>query len=597
MIGPVARNLRATAIDDGIDGRMTMRSSIASGRARGWGGGAPLSWLFAFVLIGLPMLLVVVQAVVPKLFDPTAPSIAVSIEPLSHMVTSPRLLRGIINTVVLGLVGAVVSTLFGLALALVVHLTDVRLGTVWKSLPWVVFATPSYLKGLAWVLLMSQGGYLVYLGILTPAQASSFFGPPGLLLVMALSLFPVPYFIIRARLEGIGGEYIDAARMASANSARTIILIVVPMIMPAIGLSLLTSFAEIVGDFGIANTIARSMNLGLLTYNIYAATSSFPVDFAAAGAQALLLGVLVSGSVVAAASGGTQRDARFLSGRNRTLRPYRLRLWQPLAILLLSLLTIAAAVLPLLAVALRALTTSLGAGLSPSNFSLSALRTVFDTSSVAGQALVSSFEYAFAAAFFTVAFAIVFAYRVSLASKRTRVLAAGLAMVTVAVPGIILAFGYILLYDRVPGFEDLGLYGTRTLLVLGYCAAALPYCLIFMWAALDRLGSSIGEASRLAGAGPLRHLRLIVAPLIGKAIAAAFGVTMIRTIFELPMSQFLMPQAGPAIPALIVDDFTQDRDAVACALALVALLAVAVASGLVALIGRYNFRSKEAASW
>jgi len=175
-------------------------------------------------------------------------------------------------------------------------------------------------------------------------------------------------------------------------------------------------------------------------------------------------------------------------------------------------------------------------------------------------------------------------------------IAVGLAMVTVAVPGIILAFGYILLYDRVPGFIDLGLYGTRTLLVLGYCAAALPYCLIFMWSALDRLGPSIGEASRLAGASPVQHLRRIVAPLIGRAIAAAFGVTMVRTVFELPMSQFLMPQAGPALPALIVDDFTQDRDAVACAMALVALLAVAIVWGLVFAFSRSGGGRKEIGS-
>jgi ABC-type Fe3+ transport system permease subunit len=594
VTGPAALSFGAATPHDGI-GRNMMSRAFTIGKGS-WGGRSPLSWLFAFVLVGLPMLLVIVQAVVPKLFDPTSPSLALSFDPLVRLVTSPRLLHGIINTVVIGVVGAIASTILGVSLALVIHLTDVRIRGIWKALPWVVFATPSYLKGLAWVLLMSQGGYLVYLGILTPAQASSFFGPPGLLLVMALSLFPVPYFIVRARLEGIGGEFIDAARMASAGSGRTITHIVLPMIMPAIGLSLLTTFAEVVGDFGLANTIARSMNLGLLTYNIYAATSSFPVDFAAAGAQALLLGILVSGSVVAAALGGTQRDARFLSGRNRELRRYRLGYWQPLIVGLLLVLSATAAAMPLLAVCLRALTTSLGAGLAPSNFSLNAIGTVLDISTEAGQALVASFGYAITVAILTVAFSIVFAYRVSLASERVRVVAAGLAMVTVAVPGIILAFGYILLYDRVPGFEDLGLYGTQVLLVLGYCAAALPYCLIFMWAALDRLGASLGEASRLAGATPLRHLRLIVAPLIGRAIAAAFGVTMIRTVFELPMSQFLMPQAGPALPALIVDDFTQDRDAVACALALVALVAVAAAWGLVALISRSTRSSREVVS-
>jgi ABC-type Fe3+ transport system permease subunit len=590
---PEARIARASARGRSIRD-VALRPFTSHGRR--WGGNAPLLWLVAFILVGLPMLLVLVQAIFPKLFDPTSPSLRPSLDALARMITSPRLLRGIVNTIILGMVGAVVSTLLGAAWALIVHLSDVRLRRVWTALPWIVFATPSYLKGLAWVLLMSQGGYLVYLGVLSPMQASAFFGPPGLLLVMALSLFPVPYFIIRARLEGIGGEYIDAARMASAGPMRTVVKIIVPMLMPAIGLSLLTTFAEVIGDFGLANTIARSMNFGLLTYNIYAATSSFPVDFAGAGAQALLLAVLVSGSVSAAAMSGTQREARFLSGRNRHLRPYRLGGWQPLAVGLLMLVAVLSAALPLLAVTLRALTTSLGDGLALANFSLDAIRAVLDLSNVAGQALVSSFLYGFAAAFVTVAFAVLFAFRVSLASSRVRTIAVALAMVTVAVPGIILAFGYILLYDRVPGFTELNLYGTRTLLVLGYSAAALPYCLIFMWSALDRLGPSIGEASRLAGASPFQYLRRIVAPLAGRAIAAAFGVTMVRTVFELPMSQLLMPQAGPALPALIVDDFTQDRDAVACAMALVALLAVALIWGLVLAITRSSAGQKEMTS-
>jgi len=548
---------------------------------RNWRGSAPLLWLVAFLLIGLPLILVLVQAVLPKLFDPTAPSFEPDITALIRLVSSPRLFRGILNTILLGIVGAVTSTALGTALALILTLTDVRMPRVWLALPWVVFATPSYLKGLAWVLLMSQGGYLVYLGLFTPEGASAFFGPPGLLMVMAFSLFPVPYFIVRSRLQGLGGEFIDAARMASARPGQTIRRIVVPLLLPAIGLSLLTTFAEIVGDFGMANTIARSMNFGLLTYNIYAATASFPVDFAAAGAQALLLVVLVSGSVAATALSGADRETRFLSGRNRQLAKYRLGGWQPLMLLCLAALLFAAAIMPLFAIVVRAFTISLSGALSPDNLSLKAIRTVFDSSTTAGQALIWSFAYAFLAAVLAVAFSTLFAYRISLASRTTRLFSAGMAMVTVAIPGIILAFGYILLYNRLSGFRDTGLYGSRLLLIIGYAAAALPYCLIFLWAALDRLGASLGEASRLSGASPMQHLRRIVLPLIRRAIIVAFGVTMIRSLFELPMSQFLMPSAGPALPALIVNDFTQDRDAVACAMALTALCIV----GIIAAVG------------
>ncbi len=572
-----------------------MTVAFAIGR-RNWRGSAPLLWLIAFVLIGLPLLLVLAQAALPKLFDPTAPSFMPDATALTRLVSSPRLFRGIVNTILLGLIGAVVSTALGTVLALVLAVTDIRLRRLWLALPWIVFATPSYLKGLAWVLLMSQGGYLVYLGLLTPESASAFFGPPGLLMVMAFALFPVPYFIVRSRLQGLGGEFIDAARMASARPGQTIRRIVLPMLAPAIGLSLLTTFAEIVGDFGMANTIARSMNFGLLTYNIYAATASFPVDFAAAGAQALLLVLLVSGSVAATALSGAQRETRFLSGRNRQLVKYRLGGWQMPALVILAVLALGAAGLPLFAIVIRAFTVSLSDALAPGNFSLAAMRTVFDLGDVAGQALVSSFAYAFVAAIVAVGFATLFAYRISLASPATRMVSAGLAMVAVAIPGIILAFGYILLYNRLAGFRDLGLYGSRLLLVLGYAAAALPYCLIFLWAALDRLGASLGEASRLSGAGPMQHLRRIVLPLIRRAIAVAFGVTVVRSVFELPMSQFLMPASGPALPALIVNDFTQDRDAVACALALVALLAVAIVAGIAAIARKFRPFSKEAAA-
>ncbi|MBB3397372.1 hypothetical protein EV291_12314 [Rhizobium sp. BK068] len=52
------------------------------------------------------------------------------------------------------------------------------------------------------------------------------------------------------------------------------------------------------------------------------------------------------------------------------------------------------------------------------------------------------------------------------------------------------------------------------------------------------------------------------------------------------MAQFLMPSAGPSLAALIVNDFTQDRDAVACALALVTLVAVAVVAAIGAAINK-----------
>lgn len=57
---------------------------------------------------------------------------------------------------------------------------------------------------------------------------------------------------------------------------------------PAIMLSCLAIFADVLSDFGLATGIARTANFGVLTYAIYAAASDCPVDFPMAGTQARL---------------------------------------------------------------------------------------------------------------------------------------------------------------------------------------------------------------------------------------------------------------------------------------------------------------------
>ena len=47
--------------------------------------------------------------------------------------------------------------------------------------------------------------------------------------------------------------------MAGAGQWRTLVKVILPLLVPAIALALLTTFAEVAGDFGIATTIARQI--------------------------------------------------------------------------------------------------------------------------------------------------------------------------------------------------------------------------------------------------------------------------------------------------------------------------------------------------
>ena len=390
----------------------------------------------------------------------------------------------------------------------------------------------------------------------------------------------MPYFIVRARLAGMGGEFLDAARMAGAGPWRITRVIILPMLASAVALSLLTTFAEIISDFGMASTIAKQMNFGLLTYNIYSATAQYPVDFPAAAAQSLTLALLVGTVVIIGHLTGQQEVLSFLTGRNRSLTRFALGRWQWPVVAALALLGFAAAVLPLLAVCARAFTNTLADGLTAKNLSVAAFTKIFAANSVPGQSFIDSFVYSAATAVAATVLGLLVSAKVADGKPWLKNLAAWLALLTVALPGIVLGFGYILLYNRVPGFADLKLYGGPALLVISYVAAALPYALMFLWTALDRLGPSLRDASRLAGASPLRHLVLISGPLVRRAVVTVFGVCLLRTLFELPLSRLLIPVNGPPLPVVVVENFVQDRDALACAVALLAMLGVGLAAAI-----------------
>jgi len=162
-----------------------------------------------------------------------------------------------------------------------------------------------------------------------------------------------------------------------------------------------------------------------------------------------------------------------------------------------------------------------------------------------------------------------------------------LALGSIAIPGIVLGFGYILMWDRLPGFRELPFpaYGTWPLLLTGYIAAALPYALVIVLSAMGQISPNLIDAARLHGANAVVRLVRIVMPLIAVGILTASLFVFLRTMFELPISQLLLPKSGPPAPALIVRLFSNDDDGIGSALSLFTMLVAVVGAAAAWLIG------------
>ncbi len=126
---------------------------------------------------------------------------------------------------------------------------------------------------------------------------------------------------------------------------------------------------------------------------------------------------------------------------------------------------------------------------------------------------------------------------------RGRALLDSLVMLPLAVPGLVMAFGYLALSQ--PGKPFAFLIGAdgnpALLLIVAYAFRRLPYVVRSAVAGLQQSNPVLEEAAKSMGATPLRSLRKIALPLIGANLAAgailAFAFAMLEVSDSLILAQ------------------------------------------------------------
>ena len=116
-----------------------------------------------------------------------------------------------------------------------------------------------------------------------------------------------------------------------------------------------------------------------------------------------------------------------------------------------------------------------------------------------------------------------------------------IASASLAVPGIVLAIGYLRLFKgiTVPG-TDVLITSTWVMIMLAYAVRRLPYALRSCVAALQQLHVSLEEAAQSLGATPLRSIRRVVVPLMAGGILAGFVTSFITAAVELSATILLV---------------------------------------------------------
>lgn len=473
----------------------------------------PLLGLALF--FGYPLLLIAVRSV-------TDVSDHATLANYARLGSEPGLLRAAWHSVLMAGGTTVVSVAGGLAIAIALQRSRLRLRWLIRAVLLLPMLAPSLMQGLGLLFLLGRNG-LVHRWTGLPTDIYGFW---GLLIANTTYALPQAALILGAALARTDRRLYDAAETMGASAWRQFVDVTLPQARYGLLAAAFVVFSVAITDFG--NAIVVGGPYRVLATEIYdQVAGQMDLNMGAAVGMVLLLPAVLSLLIERAAnrrqgSGSEHAQAGDVGANRRRdlgLAAACIALLAP--VLAIFLTVIYASVIKLwpynLSLTLAHYRTDLSDGYTPIVTSLKASV----TAATLGTILL-----------FLLAFG---ARRLPPGLARMAHLAASLPA---AVPGLVVGIAYVLAFNTGPLSN--WLYGSLTLVVLCnfYHYHAQGY--LTMATGLRAVPGALEDAVACLGGGPLRAVRDVVLPFAAPALVSVFFFLFMQSMVTLSAVVFLV---------------------------------------------------------
>ena len=360
-------------------------------------------------------------------------------------------------------------------------------------------------------------------------------GLGGVIFVEAIHYFPFILMNLTVALRNIDGAMEEAALNLGCRGWRLFWRVIFPLGLPGFVAGASLVFVKVFDDLGTPLVMGQTNLLAPQAYlRITQVGLEDPLGYVI---SVIMIGFSIAAMAISARAlkgrdfstiqkGGTSLQRRRLSPAGQALA----MLWI-IAVLAITLS-------PHLGVLLLSLAKVWSFSPLPDAYTLQHYATVFEES---GGMIRNTLLYCGLAAGLDVLLGVTIAYLILRTRLPARQWLDGIATASLAVPGIVLAIGYLRLFKGVtlPG-TDVLLTSTWGMIMIAYAVRRLPYALRSCIAALQQVHVSLEEAAESLGATKLRTIRRVVVPLMAGGILAGFVTSFITAAVELSATILLV---------------------------------------------------------
>lgn len=457
----------------------------------------------------------------------------------SILLADSRYARAIGNTVVLGLGVTLLAAAIGVPLAYFTARHDYPGKWLVSILPLITLVIPEVISVQTWLMLLGNNGVITHalydhLGIDIP----SFYGWPGLLVVMTFTYYAYIYIGTLAAMRGFDVQLEEAARSLGTTPAKSRLKVMVPVIMPAVLASALLVFTLVVGNFATSMFLGHRVELlSVLTY--LAATSEIggpPVMQSTLATTSILLVMIALFAQRWVISRG-----RYEIVQGRSPAQTRVRGAREYALALLAVGVVLMSMLPLMTLVAGAFTRARGPVMRWGEWTLANIERALIS---APDPVLNSIMYAGAATALGIAFSTLVSYLIVKKRNSLTPMLDYVSSLPLALSGTVIGIGLLMTFNT--GW--LVLSGTGTVIVLAYMVRRLSFGVRNASSTLFNIPDSIEEASISLGVAPVRSFLKVVLPLMAPAIAAAAVLTWTTTVSELSASIVVYSPGRETVP-------------------------------------------------
>jgi iron(III) transport system permease protein len=466
-----------------------------------------------------------------------------SLETYGRIITDPNSYELMGVSVAYGLGATTISFVFGVAVAWLLHRTNIPGKPLFIFIVLLPLFVPGLLFSIGWILLLDPK-----IGIVNTFLQHTFgfedgpfhlFSFGGMVWVKGIDGVPLVALWLWPAFTAMDPGLEEAGAAAGARPSRVLRTLTLPLMRPALLAAFVIAFVSTLEDLSVPALIGLPDRILVFASEIWLATARSPTDVHSASAYAtVLLGITIA--LVVLYRRLTLHYERYVVVRGRGYKPSLMQLGRmriPAAVLL-GLFLFVVVILPLLLLLWMSIQpfTRVPSIEALSSLTLKSYGEIF-SNPLLFEGLKNSILLGVATAAAVMLLALVIGWIVVRTRSRFAYVIDLISFAPIAIPGLVVGIALVWLYLtlRLP----IAIYGTLLVLLIAYVTRLLPFGVRLAYAGFAQISPELEEVAATSGSAWGKSLRTISLPLLAPTVLVGMIYVFVRAFGEIPASLLL----------------------------------------------------------